>query len=70
MKFRNYCIVIIGDTKAVYPEELMVTPVSVTPPATYPVPVTSLVVLYTVVSSFKLALAVYRAIFNVLVDRL
>jgi hypothetical protein len=57
-------------TKAVYSEELIVTPVKTTPPATYPVPVTSLVALYTVVASFKSTLAVYRAIFNVLEDKL
>jgi hypothetical protein len=43
----------------------MVTPDMVTPPAVYPVPVTSLVVEYTVVAGFNVAKPVYNAIFKV-----
>ena len=39
--------------------------VRVSPPAEYPVPLTSLLVLYAVVVASKLALLVYRAIFKV-----
>jgi len=57
-------------TYAVYPEELTVTPVIVTPPAVYPVPVISLVLEYAVVLASSDAFPVYNAIFNVSVVRL
>jgi hypothetical protein len=47
----------------------IVTPDIVTPPAVYPVPVTSLVVEYTVVSGPNVAKAVYNAIFKVSADK-
>jgi hypothetical protein len=57
---------------AVYPDVPIDPPDTVItcPPATYPVPVTSLVAVYAVVDSLILALAVYKAILSVSVKTL
>ena len=56
----------LGVTNAVVPEVLGAVPnVTVTPPAVYPVPVTSPVELYAVVDALTVALARYRAALKV-----
>jgi hypothetical protein len=54
----------------VKPEALIDAPVSKTPPGGYPPPDTSFTEEYTVVDSFKSALAVYNAMYKVFVAKL
>ncbi|NBW14163.1 MAG: hypothetical protein EBR82_39810, partial [Caulobacteraceae bacterium] len=59
-------VVSAKSVKAVVPEEVGVTLVRVLPPAVYPVPTTSLEVVYAVVAASRVADEVYSAILNVL----
>jgi hypothetical protein len=62
VKLAGFQVTLLNVTIAVDPLQLGVTLVNVSPPATYPAPDTSLVVVYSVVLALKSALASYSAI--------
>jgi hypothetical protein len=64
VKLAGLHVTFANDTNAVVLLMLLVGTVGLraSPPGVYPVPVTSLSVVYTSVAAFKVALAVYRAI--------